>query len=204
MKNKKGFTLFEIVLVLLIISLIIGTMFIIFYGKIETAEISGARADMDKIHQGLAGFYDDLGFFPKYKDGAIAPSGPKFKVLCSEAGAAPAAADARWLSTDQGYIEDHLVKNNPGMNPYPESARKKDRHWYGPYINPAFTGDPWGNKWYINVEFFDQSGTLPSQKKAVWLLSAGPNKTIETPYEQLQVAARLEGDDIGIQLVDPN
>ena len=51
------------------------------------------------------------------------------------------------------------------------------------------TADPWGNRYTVNVG-----------PATIWVLSAGPNGIVETPYLQLGGRARLSGDDVGVCL----
>jgi hypothetical protein len=55
----------------------------------------------------------------------------------------------------------------------------------------AVTADPWGNGFVVNVGVRD----TPS---AVWLLSAGPDGTLQTPFDGSTTAPL--GDDIGRRL----
>jgi hypothetical protein len=85
------------------------------------------------------------------------------------------------------------------------------RGWAGPYVTALPKTDPWGNKYLVNIReahvrhlsdeafrdihqnFQDEGGIV---KTAVFVLSAGPNRTIETNSEQSGDAFRANGDDI--------
>jgi hypothetical protein len=85
------------------------------------------------------------------------------------------------------------------------------RGWSGPYVNSLPKTDPWGNKYLVNIreahvkhlsdpafdsmhENFTTEGNIV--KTAVFVLSAGPNRTIETNSEQSADGFRPNGDDI--------
>lgn len=199
MRNQKGFTLLELVLVLLIISLLIGVMMPIVFGKIEHAQGVNAQVNLQRIYGGILDFYNDLGFYPKYVEGQKAPGGATYNILRSEQGAVPSSLDPKWLMTDKvDYIENQLIKNMPAYKEKLNPQAQQD--WNGPYLTCSLLPDPWGNKWFVNVEFLDETGK-PSEKHKVWILSAGPNKTIDTPYTQLQTIGQITGDDIGLAII---
>ena len=114
-------------------------------------------------------------------------------------------------------VEGHLIRNQLGG---PESTAfyplrgaysgDPTRGWSGPYVSSLPKTDPWGNKYLINVRelhaghLLDPAftsihgvngpGSLP--KIAVVVLSAGPNRTIETGAEQQFDNFKVSGDDI--------
>ena len=63
------------------------------------------------------------------------------------------------------------------------------RGWAGPYIPVLPKTDPWGNKYIVNIR------DLPTGR-AVLVLSAGPNRTIETSSGQQGDSVAVSGDDI--------
>jgi prepilin-type N-terminal cleavage/methylation domain-containing protein len=198
-KNQGGYTLLELIMVLLIIALLISIMFPLILGTTNDARTINGRVNSERIYGAMIDFYNDLGFWPKYVDGQKVPGGETYNILYSEQGDVPVSLDPKWLSTEKAdLIENHLVANEPN---YKEKKKLRDKHgWNGPYIEYPMPPDPWGNKWYINVEFLNEK-INPSQKHRVWILSAGPNETIDTPYEQLQTIDQLQGDDIGLAII---
>jgi hypothetical protein len=77
--------------------------------------------------------------------------------------------------------------------------------WNGPYFSSEIAADPWGNRYVVNVALIDLSpgaATANGQPKmAVWVLSAGPNGIIETPFAaSILAAAQPGGDDIGTRI----
>jgi len=77
--------------------------------------------------------------------------------------------------------------------------------WNGPYFSSEIAADPWGNRYVVNVALIDLSpgaATASGQAKmAVWVLSAGPNGIIETPFaSSILNATRAGGDDIATRI----
>ena len=69
------------------------------------------------------------------------------------------------------------------------------RGWKGPYLgHESATADPWGTKYYANVEFLQPANV--SGAKPVFVLSAGPNKLIETAFSQTGPSLAVGGDNI--------
>ena len=76
--------------------------------------------------------------------------------------------------------------------------------WNGPYLSAPVPGDPWGNQYLVNTQFLDGGTTAADStgrvRRAVFVVSAGGNGVIETPFEQPIVDAKAFGDDIVIRL----
>jgi hypothetical protein len=60
--------------------------------------------------------------------------------------------------------------------------------------------DPWGHRYLVNVGAIDRSAAADSSAGALWVLSAGPDGIIQTPFDQAGPDATLRGDDIGVRL----
>ena len=70
------------------------------------------------------------------------------------------------------------------------------------YVSEPLRSDPWGNRYLVNLGAMqpneaDEASTEPS---ALWVLSAGPNGVVETPYAAPAVSAVVSGDDIGARI----
>jgi hypothetical protein len=123
------------------------------------------------------------------------------------------------LGPNDDSIEGHLIANQLGLatldagltftsaERYPargDYTGDPQRGWNGPYIGTLTKTDPWGTKYLINVRklhvrhFQEEpvldNTTLPSI--AVIVLSAGPNRAIETPDDQFGQFFQANGDDI--------
>lgn len=113
-------------------------------------------------------------------------------------------------------LEGHLIRNElarVSVKKYPlrgSYTGDPQRGWAGPYVGFLPKTDSWGNKYIINIRelhaghLLDSAfasvhgvggpGNLP--KIAVVVISAGPNRTLETSAEQQFDKFRAEGDDI--------
>ena len=54
--------------------------------------------------------------------------------------------------------------------------------------------DPWGNCYVVNP-----AATANDRRGGIWILSAGPNGILETPFSALSAGA-LGGDDVGVKI----
>jgi type II secretory pathway pseudopilin PulG len=107
----------------------------------------------------------------------------------------------RWLDGSTGGLDDHLVSNRKGYR-----FRQPGEYggWNGPYVSAEVKGDPWGNQYLINTQWLDGGSTTAdangNPRRAVFVVSAGNNGVIETPFEQPITDARPYGDDIVIRI----
>jgi len=186
-----------------------------------------ARNDVAQIAAALANFQRDVG--PLVFDGTRLSSGQDASALrpvevLASGGAMPDVATSvpedpssgrAWFAppgsatgspmqlwtadSDTDRLDEHLLSN--GRN-YPVGTSGPGTGWNGPYLSTEVTGDPWGHAFLVNTGFL--RGLPPRQGRcrscAVFVLSAGPNGIIETPFEQLITSARAFGDDIVIRL----
>jgi type II secretory pathway pseudopilin PulG len=107
----------------------------------------------------------------------------------------------RWREVSTGVLDDHLTTNRHG---YRERRPGDNAGWAGPYLSTVIKGDPWGNQYVVNTAWLDGSST-PSDangrtRRAVYVVSAGANGTIDTPYEQPVTDAAPVGDDVVIRI----
>ena len=76
-------------------------------------------------------------------------------------------------------------------------------NWHGPYLQSEVLSDPWGSAFVINVIplFCGETVTASAPGGALgfgWILSGGPNQTLQTPFTQSRVTA--DSDDVGVSL----
>jgi type II secretory pathway pseudopilin PulG len=106
-----------------------------------------------------------------------------------------------WREAPADSLDDHLRHNRKGYR-----FRQPGEYdgWNGPYLSAPIAGDPWGNRYLINAGFLDGGTTAADSngrlRRAVFVVSAGGNGVIETPFEQPVIDARAYGDDIVIRI----
>jgi hypothetical protein len=115
--------------------------------------------------------------------------------------AALRAQRRRWREMRADALDDHLRTNRRGYR-----YRRPGEYggWNGPYVSAEIPGDPWGKKYMINSRFLDGSASAAdangNPRNAVFVVSAGADGVIDTPFEQPIVDARPYGDDIVIRI----
>jgi prepilin-type N-terminal cleavage/methylation domain-containing protein len=193
-RTQGGLTLIELIVVLAALVILVAILIPTVISLPEQAEEVRAKNDARAIGEALQNFNKDLAKWPVYasSSGGLIPANATLRRLNS-AGNAPGTtgATADWVIADATTddLDDHLAKNTlPNATQYPVTG---EFAWRGPYLAEA-PEDPWGNRFIVNVQWL-QPGASPN---VVWVLSAGPNKTIETTFAQ----PTLAGDDIGFRL----
>lgn len=116
-KFSKGFTLLELLVVMVIIGLLVGYVAPRYFSQIGKSEVKAARAQIDALEKALDMFRLDTGHYPTQEqglNGLMVPSG-----------------DARWA----GPYLSKGVPNDPWGNPYiyrmPGSGGEYDLLSYG-------------------------------------------------------------------------
>lgn len=184
-RNQKGFTLIEMVVVLAVIAVLAAILTPMITGYVTNARIRRAENDCKAIAAAITQFNLDVGEWPIWEVGtSTGPNDAFYDVLLSP-GDAPFDSTGTW-SADVEDIADQL---NDNVVSYPTTGRH--RQWKGPYL-PDVSEDPWGNKYLVNVASLAPGAT----EQAIFVLSAGPNEFIETEYAQGIVTPALGGDDI--------
>lgn len=206
-------SLLETVLVLAIIAVISSVALSSALDKIEDARMARAIADAEQLGIAVHSFMNDTGFAPAFKSGdARGPNDNIFLVL-ETAGSEPAMAPLlSWPAAplDRDRLENQLLKNRPAGTgaPYPrmgEISFARFKGWNGPYTSTIPSSDPWNNKYFVNVQLLTPKGvkmaapTLPlgvGQRPAVFVVSAGPNRMLETKFAQIADSFVAGGDDV--------
>ncbi len=188
-KGPGGFTLIEIVIVLAIVAVLAGILSPTITRYVGSSRIRKAEADVRNLTAAMAMMYGDTGHWPIWAAGtATTAASTDFDILVSNDGALPVMAGGitGWdVSGDD--FKDQLVDNAPS---YPTSGR---RAWRGPYLQKII-GDPWGSKYMSNVKFLQPANV--GGTKPVFVISAGPNKLVDTAFEQAGPSMSAGGDDI--------
>jgi len=171
---------------------------------INDSRVTRARADCNMIGAAIGDFYRDTGFFPQWSTAvAGGPGPPQARLQLLISGGNPPLEDAPspWTTGIAGFLSDQLLVNAPGYGLRSVTAQVG---WNGPYLSSELRSDPWGNRYVVNVGLLDMSPGAQTMsgrpKSAVWVLSAGPNGTIDTPFLQPVTAAVAVGDDLFFRL----
>ncbi len=225
--SERGLSLVEVTIMLVILLILAGSLVPVMSDSINSARNVRARNDLSQIAVALVNFQRDVG--PIVVDGTrlrqlqtAASSVRPVEVLSSD-GEMPAITDrvpvetvsallvnpaltldasavAPWtVSQATDRLDFHLRVN--GRN-YPEATSGAGTGWNGPYLSKDVPGDPWGHAYLINTGFL--RGLPPSavgcSRCAVFVISAGPNGTLETPFRQPIANALVFGDDLSVRI----
>jgi prepilin-type N-terminal cleavage/methylation domain-containing protein len=188
-RTQGGLTLIELIVVLAALAILVAILIPTVISLPEQAEELRAKNDARAIGEAIQNLHKDLAKWPVYASSPLTPANATLQRLIS-AGNAPGVtgATADW-TIDGDALDDHLANNRlPDASQYPGTG---EFAWRGPYLAEA-PEDPWGNRFIVNVRWL-QPGASPN---VVWVLSAGPNKIIETTFAEPSLA----GDDIGFRL----
>ena len=199
----RGFTIIEVAVLLSVVSLV-GALVVGTAGDLlNEAKLVQAREEVEQVGQAIARFYGDNGFFPKTADVINGrPGSVALGVLISDA-PFPASTDASrpWVDSEADSMTAHLSYNQLG---YAAGITGTTHGWRGPYLSRVLDSDRWGHAYLVNVFYLDAElavrDTDSAPRGAAFVLSSGPNRTVETPYFQPREEARLYGDDIGYRL----
>ena len=181
-----GWSLMELVVVLAIIAILAAIITPMVSGYIDRARVSAARNDVRNIVAAIISFNTDTRLWPIYKSPFTNVNGDTYDALESDGEVAILGSGITdWTTGSNG---DILALINENLLSLTTSGI---RAWNGAYINDITT-DPWGTKYYLNAPFL-----APGESDTVFVLSAGPDQTIDTAYTQSPEATfAVGGDDI--------
>jgi type II secretory pathway pseudopilin PulG len=205
--------LIEVVLVIAIVAVIAGAALMYSLGSIEDARLSRALSDAEMIGIAIHAFMQDTGYAPAFRSGQEHGPDDGFYTVLETDGSEPGMAeDIAWPEEDRDLLANHLIKNAPGGSGerYPrigELTYDRTKGWNGPYSARMPSADPWGNKYLVNIQLLTPKGLRElveaeelalgtGQRPAVFTISGGPNRQIETRFNQIADSFEAGGDDI--------
>lgn len=197
LSRERGVSLVEVTIVLVAISILAGAVAPSAKRTLDTARISRAVTDEAAIRQAIYNFFTDQAALDAFTiDGSDPGTGSALLVetLVSDGdiprecvpaqGCTSAPLWTNPVSNAGGltdFLERHLVTNNPrgsSANDYPVGAAA----WRGLYISSPVDPDPWGNRYAVNVEWLNNNSNCGRRSNDVFVMSAGPDEVIDTPY----------------------
>jgi len=133
MKNQKGFTLIEIMVVVIILGLLAGLVLPKILGREEEARLSSAKLQIKALENALDGYKLDNGFYPTTDQGLDA------LIKKPESGRIP----MKWR--DGGYLKPSRIPKDPwGFDYHYYSPGNENREYeiisYGPDGEPGGEG----------------------------------------------------------------
>jgi general secretion pathway protein G len=139
MKNQKGFTLIEIMVVVIILGILATIVLTNVMGREDEARINAAKVQIRSLEGALDGFKLDNGFYPTTDQGLEA------LIKKPETGRIP----TKWK--DGGYLKPARIPKDPWGNDY---------HYYSPgnegreyeIISYGADGEPGGEKRNADIE----------------------------------------------------
>ena len=212
-ENGLATSLLEAALVIAILAIVSSVALVAAMRHLEDARLSRAMADSEMIGVSIHSFMHDTGWAPVFKDGgARGPEDDMFLVL-ETAGSEPIVDESlHWPmeAVQRDRLENQLMKNKPGETgtAYPRMGQisySRFKGWNGPYTTSMPSSDPWGDKYFVNVQLLTPKGvqiqhqtlTLGTgQRPAVFVVSAGPNRELETRFDQIAEEFVAGGDDV--------
>ncbi|NKB87547.1 MAG: hypothetical protein GKS06_04950 [Acidobacteria bacterium] len=203
MRHQDGITLVEVTVLLAVIGLLAGLMTTAAGDLLGQSKTVRAQEDVQYIGRAVGEFYADNGFFPRTADTVDGrPGTSEFGALISDAPLpGTTSSTTLWTESSVSSMTLHLIRNDVG---YQVRDVLRPRGWNGPYLSSAIQDDSWGHAYLVNSFWLDPRNVIQdvdgTKLGAVWVLSAGPNGVLETPFYQPRDAARLFGDDIGYRL----
>ena len=212
-----GLTLVEMTVILSVIVILTTVLVPTVMSHIAQARVLRAQQDVRALANAITSFFDDTGFMPKTSDVVNGKPGNLPVDIIMTPGEPPALPDDLkgnqqiWVTGRADYFRNHLVNNTPGyygdldsdlminVAGYRLKSADQKAGWNGPYISIP-EADPWGNRYMCNIIYVDtRLGAVDKDgnvKRAVFVISSGPDGIIQTEFEQLKTSAVIKGDDI--------
>lgn len=202
--SRLGFTLIELTVVLAVIVTLALVLTPSIANFINDARVAKAQNDCQTIASGIYQFFRDTGYFPQWRmahNGGPGLPADRLQLLVSRGNPPVEDVPTLWSTGVAGGLADQLINNTPG---YVLKTPSSQFGWNGPYFSSDIGADPWGNRYLVNIGLIDTSpgaATASGQPKmVVWVLSAGANGTIETPFTQPILNFAKGGDDIFVRI----
>jgi type II secretory pathway pseudopilin PulG len=181
----------EMVIVLAIIAILVAILTPIAASYVDQARIARAQTDTRALADAISRFERDVGRYPMFNPATGFLDDSSANVFRLEgAGSAPTdGTGTNWATASMSSgagdcattgscsvvpTANVLMANIPLYTT--STSLSKPFKWKGPYIDAQ--ADPWGNRYLVNIIH-----CKPSSAFACFVLSAGPNSTVDTQFD---------------------
>ena len=185
----------EMVVVLAVIAILAAILTPIVTSYVERARVNTATNDVKNIAAAIVQFNTDTKIWPIYSSTTGFPTDLTANINDVEAttgNEAVVGTGTGWTLTSDGDLNAIVNQNNMNL------ALTGTRAWKGAY--GEMNMDPWGTKYYFTSRFlkpgFTSTHGASTSPSAVFVISAGPNQTLDTNFDQATSAFAPSGDDI--------
>lgn len=214
-----GFSLVEIIVAVAAAVILASVLTPMAFNYIDDSRIARAYADSATIAASMSRFFQDTKKWPGQVEILEGPSIRFLTVGDATATSLPTLAGS--IGITAATCVDGLSGVQPGATTFAAATPNVVNtmnitdllqvpppaadypNWNGPYLAADVEGDPWGTVYLINVIplFCGETVTAAAPGGALgfaWILSAGPNRTLQTPFTANRVA--VDADDAGVPL----
>ena len=218
--STSGFSLVEIMVAVAAAVILAAVLTPMLFTYIDESRTARAHADAATIGAAMTRFFQDTKKWPGQVE-ILAGLDTRFLTVGDATAASMPTLEPPDLGIGAATCADGLTGVQPGNTSfsavYPTTVNTLNitdlfqvpppasdyPNWKGPYLAADLQSDPWGSVYLINVIplFCGETVTSAAPGGALgfaWILSAGPNRTLQTPFTANRIAA--ESDDAGVVL----
>ena len=219
-RSDSGFSLIEIIVAVAAAVILASILAPMAFTWIDESRIARAHGDAVTVAASMARFFQDTRKWPGQVE-ILAGPGIRFLTVGDATASTLPTLVPPTIGITAATCADGLAGVQPGVTSFAAASPTTVNtlnitdllrvpppaadypNWNGPYLTTDVDGDPWGSVYIINVIplFCGESVTVAAPGGALgfgWVLSPGPNRTLQTPFTATRVAE--DADDAGISL----
>lgn len=194
--GEKGYTLIEMAAVVAVTATLAAVVVPIAADKVKEGKLVAARQDCQQIGTAITSFYKDTSEWPA-RDGTSHNHSQLLRSGASNGTDPVTVSGDGWHAAKDtsDLLDNHLVLPGGSNKDY----LTNNINWKGPYAESFQKRDPWGNNYLVYVKpmyTLTLTGTGTGTAEYGWIISAGPNGTIDTSVTSSSIVT----DDIGVML----